>query len=48
MSKERQIEVLRDSNLLLRGQICELQKDLVDFKELVEIKNLGEQVSDLL
>lgn len=44
MEKDRQIQVLRDGNLELREQITELNKDILEYKELLELKNLGSQV----
>lgn len=44
MEKDRQIQLLRDGNLELREQITELHKDILEYKELLELKNLGSQV----
>uniref|UniRef100_A0A336K9T9 CSON005413 protein n=1 Tax=Culicoides sonorensis TaxID=179676 RepID=A0A336K9T9_CULSO len=45
MEKDRQIQLLRDGNLELREQITELNKDILDYKELLELKNLSSQVN---
>lgn len=48
MEKDRQIQLLRDGNLELREQITELNKDILEYKELLELKNLGSQVGVFL
>lgn len=47
MSMDRQIQVLRDSNVDLREQITDLNKDIFNYKELLELKNLSSQVGPL-